>query len=133
MPATKKKEKHNLKRQGDPIGNRYKGIRVLNRIFCDFNLFLDDILKTNLYLAKYARPASDNHPLSKLQQQQHELNVKLNFFVSVEEIRYERILPKLNGANVAASTEFKFTIPPSSDYFTRCVCVCVWLKTLFLF
>ena len=49
-------------------------------------------------------------------------------FCVVEEVRYERVLPTYNAADVKTSTEFNFVIPPSSEYFTRYrVCVCNYM------
>jgi len=38
---------------------------------------------------------------------------------TVQEVRYERVLPTHNAATLQDSTEFNFVIPPRSDYFTR--------------
>lgn len=65
MPASRTKlTKNKLKRQGDPLGT-LSPLRCpkTKQIFIFY--FLDDILKTNLYLSNYARPASDNHPLGR--------------------------------------------------------------------
>jgi hypothetical protein len=37
----------------------------------------------------------------------------------VLEIKTEKIKPQLDGTNFDDSTEFRFNIPASSDYFTR--------------
>jgi hypothetical protein len=56
----------------------------------------------------------------------------------VEEVRYERVLPTYNAADVKTSTEFNFVIPPSSEYFTRYETFCidslsVWIMFFFCF
>jgi hypothetical protein len=38
---------------------------------------------------------------------------------TVEEVRYEKIKPQLDTADLKDCTEMKFVVPPSSDYFTR--------------
>jgi len=43
----------------------------------------------------------------------------------VEEVRYERVLPTYNAADVKTSTEFNFVIPPSSEFFTRYETFCI--------
>jgi hypothetical protein len=43
----------------------------------------------------------------------------LFFLCIVQEIKYEKILPTIDGLNIQESTEFSFLIPPSLDYFTR--------------
>ena len=50
----------------------------------------------------------------------------------MEEVRYEKILPQLDTANVADCTEMKFVVPSSSDYFTRCVSLLLLLLLLLL-
>ncbi len=59
--STKTKSSHNLKRQGDPLGNfkklsPYSLLHVFFTIFC-----LDEILKKNLYLSKYAKSHDQPH------------------------------------------------------------------------
>jgi hypothetical protein len=43
---------------------------------------------------------------------------KITFFL-VLEIKTEKIKPQLDGTSFDDSTEFRFNIPASSDYFTR--------------
>ena len=42
-----------------------------------------------------------------------------NTTFSVEEIRYEKVLPQLDTATLNEATELKFTVQPNTDYFTR--------------
>ena len=49
----------------------------------------------------------------------------------MEEVRYERVLPTYNAADVKTSTEFNFVIPPSSEYFTRYENFCIDSLSLF--
>jgi len=37
----------------------------------------------------------------------------------VEEVKFEKIYPTLDGNTVNTSTELRFTVPPCTDYFTR--------------
>jgi len=37
----------------------------------------------------------------------------------VTEMKYEKILPQIDGANFDASKEFRFNVPAQSEYFTR--------------
>ena len=45
----------------------------------------------------------------------------LNIFVNytVQDIKYEIISPVIDGRDLKSSTEFRFHIPPSTEYFTR--------------
>ena len=90
-------------------------------------LFLDDILRKNLYLSKYAARSADqlNQQLGKYTSSSPAYIVFLfyYFFSSlayiVQEVTYERVLPTHNAADLRTSTEFNFVIPPRTDYFTR--------------
>jgi len=93
-------------------------------------LCLDDILKKNLFLSKYAQSADQISQLGKSCAVYIVIRTHLtSFFCVVEEVRYERVLPTYNAADVKTSTEFNFVIPPSSEYFTR-YRVCVQLYVL---
>ena len=39
--------------------------------------------------------------------------------ILVQEVKYERVLPTHDGADLRTSTEFNFVVKPSTDYFTR--------------
>lgn len=55
---------------------------------------------------------------------------QINAFFSlyaVTELKYERIAPKLDGDNINGSTEFRFTVPATSEYFTR------YIKNMLIF
>jgi hypothetical protein len=43
---------------------------------------------------------------------------KINFSVSVQEIKYEKVLASTDGIDIKSSKEFSFVITPSTDYFT---------------
>ncbi len=62
--SAKTKSSHNLKRQGDPLGNLKKlsspPPSIITPYF--FTIFcLDEILKKNLYLSKYAKSHDQPH------------------------------------------------------------------------
>lgn len=41
------------------------------------------------------------------------------FFFPVADIKFEKIVPKIDGDSWDAAKEFRFLIPPTSEYFTR--------------
>jgi hypothetical protein len=61
--STKTKSSHNLKRQGDPLGN-FKKLSSPPSIITPYfftHFCLDEILKKNLYLSKYAKSHDQPH------------------------------------------------------------------------
>ena len=64
MPKSKKTS--HLKLPDNPLGNRTKSFKnTLQTIYYFLFFFLDNILRRNLYLAKYARANDLQHHLGK--------------------------------------------------------------------
>lgn len=84
---------------------------MLKIFFCPGN-----ILKKNVYINKIV----DAHGSPLGMKTFFKILQKITtYFSLVTEIKYEKIPAILDGNDFNLSKEFKFHIPPSSDYFTR--------------
>lgn len=95
---------------------------------CNFFLYLfkfsDDILKRNMYLSKQTKlfnPHLGNHShqfdfINLLYFFDYDVSL---LFCTVHDVRYEKIKPKFDAANLDDCKELRFHIPSNSDYFTR--------------
>ena len=94
-------------------------------------LCTDELLKRNLLLNRYALDnrretlGKKTNPKKKIGRGGQEgALVKsklyfLYFFFAVIDTKIEEIAPTLNAATLDESTELRFTVPASADYFTR--------------
>ena len=94
-------------------------------------LCTDELLKRNLLLNRYALD-NRRETLGKKQTRRKKLGggdkkerwsrancIFFIFFFAVIDTKIEEIAPTLNAATLDESTELRFTVPASADYFTR--------------
>jgi len=78
-----------------------------------------------MYLAKYARSAEYFNQLGILSPYKNMYHICIYcvlycfFVIIVQEFKYEKVYPTLDGIDYKTSKQFSFTITPSTEYFTR--------------
>jgi hypothetical protein len=94
-------------------------------------LCTDELLKRNLLLNRYAldnrretlgKKTNPKKKIGRGGQKGALVKSKLYFFIfffAVIDTKIEEIAPTLNAATLDESTELRFTVPASADYFTR--------------
>jgi hypothetical protein len=120
----KKSSSTSIKRLNDPLGITSPPVIMCSSKGLTLFFILDDILKRNLYLAQQAK-IPDRH-LGIIQKQTMccccvttVIVVIVFFFCTVSEVKYEKIKPQFDTLGINECTELRFTVPASSDYFTR--------------